>query len=632
MQQQRIISQQQAMIAQQQQQAQAQAQHSVMNLQQQQHLQQQQLQQQQQQHMQQAQMQAQQIQQAQAAHAQHAQQQQQAHAQAAHAQAQAQQQQQQQQQAQQQSQAQPNSQQPTPQQQQAALQNMQQAQQQQAQQQQAQQQAQAQAQAQQQAVQQQQQQQAAQQQQQQQQNQANQQQQPTPQQTPQPNQSTPQAQSAPNAQQQHQQQQMALAAAHAQQQALMRPQQKIGTAVLKLLQFCEHLSASEGNKRDLNHWRKFVNDFYSHSGVMRHNLWNSGGKETKRFEITTPVLARYYHSLYENGIKNIQLVMENAREREINGSSHVESQRASFIFWFENGTHIVAQGTLRASLNMASQIDILEFDTSEHTEYVPRRILENAKRASTSSPDQKASPRVNSKAVGKRQQMQQLPPPPPPISIPDSPIGAWGVPDQVVKLLELAETLSSMRDLFGFSQQNPSLDPKQVLQAYVQQLQNQQIAHQQSIAHAQQQHAQQMLQQQQQQQHAQQQQMLAMGTPHMQNSVPPGMQGSPAMPNSPHLSQNGIPGATPSPAQSHLQAPGMVAQHSQQHHGANGANGATPTNPSASPNVTNKRRRASTAGVKTEAPDDGDVPVPPPAKVKQSPRTGNASKRQKQAS
>ncbi|KAF3197288.1 hypothetical protein TWF679_003288 [Orbilia oligospora] len=423
------------------------------------------------------------------------------------------------------------------------------------------------------------------------------------------------AQAQVQAQQQQQQQQQ-------QQAALMRPQQKIGNGVLKLLQFCEHLSSAEGNKRDLNHWRKFVNEFYSHSGVMRHNLWRSKTRETKRFEITTPVLARYYYSLYEYGIKNIQLVMENAREREMSGQTVVESQKTSFVYWFENGTQVVAHGTLRAQLNVAAQIDCLEFDTAEHTEYIPRFILSN--RSLTSSPDQKASPRVNAKGLGKRQH-QQLPPPPPPL--PDSPIGEWGVPDQVFKLLELGETLSSMRDLFVFSQQNPSLEPRQVLQAYVQQFQNQQLAHQQNLAHAQAQQANAQAQAHMQQQ----QQLLGMGTPHMQHAVPPGIQGSPAMPNSPHLSQNGIPGATPSPAQAHLQAPGMAAQHSQQHHGANGANGATPVNPNTSPNVTGKRRRASTAGVKTEAQDDGDS-VPPPPKVKASPRTGNANKRQKQAS
>ncbi|KAF3933383.1 hypothetical protein ABW19_dt0205882 [Dactylella cylindrospora] len=392
------------------------------------------------------------------------------------------------------------------------------------------------------------------------------------------------------------------------------------SAVSKLLQFCEHLSTLEVNKRDINYWRQFVRDFYSPTGVMRHNLWQSNTKETKRFEITTPVLARYYFSLYEYGIKSIQLVMDNAREREINGISLVESSRASFIYWFENGTQVVAQGVLRATLNIASQIDILEFDTTEHTEYIPRRIFTNTIRSLTSSPDQKASPRINSKALGKRQLQQ--PPAPPPISIPESPIGVWGVPDQVVKLLELAETLSSMRELFGFSQQNPTLDPKQVLNAYLQQYQNQQEAQQRALAQ----------QASLQAQMGQQQQLMGMGTPHMPNAVPPGIQGSPAMPNSPHIS-NGVPGATPSPAPSHMQAPGMVAQHSQQHHGANGANGATPVNANTSPNASGKRRRASTTTVKNEGGDDGEATAAPAnVKVKQSPRTGNASKRQKQNS
>lgn len=95
----------------------------------------------------------------------------------------------------------------------------------------------------------------------------------------------------------------------------------------------------------------------------------------------------------------------------------------------------------------------------------------------------------------------------------------------------------------------------------------------------------------------------------------PGAQGSPHLPGS----------AQPSPAQSQLAGPpGMVPQGQMQ------PNVGQATSASASPNVSNKRRRAST--VKTENEEGGGAPevngtAPGAAKVKASPRVGG--KRQK---
>lgn len=103
--------------------------------------------------------------------------------------------------------------------------------------------------------------------------------------------------------------------------------------------------------------------------------------------------------------------------------------------------------------------------------------------------------------------------------------------------------------------------------------------------------------------------------PHL--GLPTGVQGSP------HLSGSAI----PSPGQSHLAPPGMGQQGQVQHN----VPGAPGPNPAVSPNVSNKRRRAST--IKTENDDgNGTTEVNGSAaqgasKVKASPRVGG--KRQK---
>jgi hypothetical protein len=100
--------------------------------------------------------------------------------------------------------------------------------------------------------------------------------------------------------------------------------------------------------------------------------------------------------------------------------------------------------------------------------------------------------------------------------------------------------------------------------------------------------------------------------------------GLPGAQSSPHLGHS----AHPSPAQNHLTGPGMIPP---QNPGTVGPNGSQATSANTSPNVSNKRRRAST--VKTEGEDGINAAEVNGAgstsatKVKASPRVGG--KRQK---
>ena len=167
-----------------------------------------------------------------------------------------------------------------------------------------------------------------------------------------------------------------------------------------------------------------------------------------------------------------------------------------------------------------------------------------------------------------------------------------------------------MGPLIQYSQTHPNLPPKDAMQQMI----NEHSANQMRMATM------------------AQQNLSAPMAQTMSGQRTPGLNGpnhfsSPAMahlglPNaqgSPHL---GGPVHTPSPAQNHMAGPvAMVHQQSQQ--GSN-LSGSQVTSANTSPNVTNKRRRAS--AVKVE--DDGGGPeVNGANKVKPSPRIGG--KRQK---
>jgi hypothetical protein len=174
-----------------------------------------------------------------------------------------------------------------------------------------------------------------------------------------------QSQQPQQAQQQQQpgaQQQQAAAAAMIQQQQRQGEKFK-GQCLMKLMQFGDHLSnfgvsskslqsymangaqrlAAQGAKQrdDLSYWLNFVDRFFSPKGVLRHSVFTTDDNSNKQYEITFPALARYFHTHFESGVNNMQMIMEKGSEKELPNSGHyIESQKSSFVYWFDNGTHV----------------------------------------------------------------------------------------------------------------------------------------------------------------------------------------------------------------------------------------------------------------------------------------------------
>lgn len=84
--------------------------------------------------------------------------------------------------------------------------------------------------------------------------------------------------------------------------------------------------------------------FFSVNGVFRHTLHISDADETtdKQYEITFPAIARYFHTNFASGVKNMQLVMnKGTTDRPLPGDCHfIENTQASLVYWFETGSHV----------------------------------------------------------------------------------------------------------------------------------------------------------------------------------------------------------------------------------------------------------------------------------------------------
>jgi hypothetical protein len=153
---------------------------------------------------------------------------------------------------------------------------------------------------------------------------------------------------------------------------------------------------------------------------------------------------------------------------------------------------LVANGKLKAQVDANQMIELLEFETNNHEEYLPRTKVVDAARPlhewqkdwqKINAPaDGKQSPEINKK--GKARPLKSPPSQPPDIDIPDSKVKLnMGITPSVFRFLEvsrchsrlqpctkskqLAEVMGQMNPLFSYSHQHSSLAPYSALDQYV---------------------------------------------------------------------------------------------------------------------------------------------------------------------
>ena len=221
----------------------------------------------------------------------------------------------------------------------------------------------------------------------------------------------------------------------AQQQQRVMPSMK-GASILRLIQYCDHVSMPETAKaNDLRHWQSFVALFFSPDGVLRQQLWNAKDGGDKRFQLGVPALPRYYWTHFISGVKQIAMHIERPKENDLPNGGHTVDARTTITYVFENDIRLITYGTLRAVLDATNKIDFLDLGTTRHVEHIPRLVVE----ASMEVPEQKQSPEANKKL--KRAQQKQPPPPAGP-TLPPSPVSRdWGVTNQVLAFLEVRQSI-----------------------------------------------------------------------------------------------------------------------------------------------------------------------------------------------
>jgi hypothetical protein len=316
----------------------------------------------------------------------------------------------------------------------------------------------------------------------------------------------------------------------------------------------------------------------------------------KSYEVSFLALPRFFHTVFKSGVRRMQLVIDQGTiDKPLPGGAHyVENSKASLLYWYSNSL-VVGTGSLKAFFDREQKLDLLEFVTTGHEEYITRKLaIEAAKPMHLwtkdwhkLNTDGKQSPEMSKKGKGK--QMKSPPTAPPEFDLPKSTIKPLmgGITEDAFQLLEINEVMGQMIPLFTYFRDNfrerEGLGAYEALNQYVSMHVNQGMDGQQQVM-----------------MNGQPGGPIVMGPNGGPRTPSFGQFGSPAPINVP------LPGGSPhmgSPAPGHMQAPGMALQQSQQ---GTAGTGSTGVSANTSPAANNKRRRPS--GVKTE--DESGAPTP----------------------
>ncbi|KAG5643589.1 hypothetical protein DXG03_000642 [Asterophora parasitica] len=263
-----------------------------------------------------------------------------------------------------------------------------------------------------------------------------------------------------------------------------------GQGLIRLLQFSGVLAAeNKTNKLQLAWWHDLIQEYFTPQAQLKFTLWKDNQRnEAKPFEIGVPILPRFFLVTTQSGVKSMTLSLDGARERIYgHGHSIVECVTAIWTYKYTNGYTVTLRGPLTvhvivnqgpsssdpsapgarqggANAGMALKFEDFQFDANYHDKYIALDSITGPR--SMGSPK---TPRVRNAgalmmngaaATTQQQRQEQLEEDKkweePRVTIematiPGEPVNAFGIPQATMRCLELAESVSAMADLIGFS-------------------------------------------------------------------------------------------------------------------------------------------------------------------------------------
>ncbi|CAJ0640360.1 12799_t:CDS:2 [Entrophospora sp. SA101] len=142
------------------------------------------------------------------------------------------------------------------------------------------------------------------------------------------------------------------------------------SGIIALLNFAEVVSGvspifNHYKKDDITAWKQICGYFFAELSSMKLHLPEPQAG-----------IQVFLLSFYESGISKVEIIMTNPREF-VKGSHFVDCSKSSIVYHYTNGFQVVSTGRLLALLNQSLKIVSFEYESREHTVYVPRKASNN---------------------------------------------------------------------------------------------------------------------------------------------------------------------------------------------------------------------------------------------------------------
>jgi hypothetical protein len=204
------------------------------------------------------------------------------------------------------------------------------------------------------------------------------------------------------------------------------------------------------DKNGLEWWQGFVEKFFTETGAFIHSVYSKTKGNTKQFEIVYAALPRYFDTLFNTDVANLQITLDGATEKASHPELRVTCDRAKFIYTYKNQCQVIYSGRLTAFWSGSDKMEWLQFDGSGHQQMIPRAALEPLfHQPSPNQMNPNQSPRMNKNTKLKQQQQQRAIEPPEPYlpmsKLPNTGITDHGLPPVLQSYLEVSCLVRKMR-------------------------------------------------------------------------------------------------------------------------------------------------------------------------------------------
>lgn len=190
----------------------------------------------------------------------------------------------------------------------------------------------------------------------------------------------------------------------------MQQKQAMGQGTLKLLNFTDQIGkfdvAPDENRKNNNveRWQAFVDKFFTETGSFVHVICSSSAERSKQFEIVYAALPRYFYTLFNTDVTNLQITLDGANERVGPNEVKVTCDRAKLIYTYRNSCQVIYHGKLTAFWSGSDKMEWLMFDGTGHEQYIPLNALRQM--FVQPSPNQ-MNPNQSPRMKNKKQAMQR---------------------------------------------------------------------------------------------------------------------------------------------------------------------------------------------------------------------------------